>query len=176
MPNYAAAVMQASEGHVDLMHKESLQQMLKEESDKRIVKPTEVKNSTGPILERWKIAAEAELSNNFVKQGAYHVSTPQELAEFGRPLPMLCVWSQAEAEDYYKCRACVCGNFAEVDPTQQSWIAQAEPSSLLSALKMGRTKGWSISKHDVKGAFLNAKLPEGTLVVVTPPDIWMKSG
>ena len=70
----------------------------------------------------------------------------------------------------------MCGNFAEVDPTQQSWTAQAEPSSLLSAIKLGRTKGWMMSKHDVKGAFLNAKIPEGKLVVVSPPGQWIEWG
>ena len=144
------------------------------------MKAQDVRTSIGPTLERWKLAAEAELSNNFVNQGAFHQSTPEELAEWrskhGRPLPMLCVWSVADAEAYDKCRACVCGNFAEIDSTQQSWTAQAEPSSLLSASKLGRNKGWTVSKHDVKGAFLNAKLPEGKLVMVTPPEIWVKWG
>ena len=126
-PDYAAAATQADGGHVDLFNREAMQQLIKEESGKRIVKAQEVRNSTGPELERWKTAAEAELSNNFVQMGAFHESTPEELAMHGRPLPMLCVWSQAD--DYYKCRACVCGNFAEIDPTQQSWTAQAEPSS-----------------------------------------------
>ncbi|MDP7647743.1 MAG: hypothetical protein QGH82_06730, partial [Candidatus Woesearchaeota archaeon] len=145
--------------HVDALNREAMQQLIREEGVKRIVKPQEVRNSTGPTLERWKAAAEAELTNNFVGMGAVHESTPEELAAHGRPLPMLCVWSQAE--DYNKCRACVCGNFADSDPTQQSWTAQAEPSSLLAGLKLGRAEGWTVSKHDVKGAFLNAKIPEG---------------
>ena len=89
---------------------------------------------------------------------------------------MLCVWSKTTDNAYYKCRACVCGNFAEVDPTQQSWTAQAEPSSLISALKVGVKEGWIVSKHDVKGAFLNAKMPEGRIVVVQPPDQWVRWG
>ena len=108
--------------------------------------------------------------------GAFHESTPDELKQHGRPLPMLIVWSAHEAADYYKCRACVCGNFAEVDPTQQSWTAQAEPSSLLASLKKGRNHRWAISKHDVKGAFLNAVIPEGRIVVVRPPEQWVKWG
>ena len=95
--HYAAAASQASEGHVDLMQKEALQQMIKEESEKRIVKAQEVRQSTGAELERWKLAAEAELSNNFVKQNAYHVSTKAEREAFGAPLPMLCVWSTDDA-------------------------------------------------------------------------------
>ena len=132
--------------------------------------------SDGNELEGWKAAAEAELNNNFTGMGAFHESTPQERAAHGRPLPMLCVWSQVPDSDYKKCRACVCGNFAEVDPTQQSWTAQAEPSSLLSAIKLGRTKGWTVSKHDVKGAFLNAKIPEGKIVIVSPPEQWVRWG
>jgi len=121
-------------------------------------------------------AAEAELTNNFTGMGAFHESTKEELAAHGRPLPMLCVWSQAEDDSYFKCRACVCGNFAEIDPTQQSWTAQAEPSSLLAAIKLGRKKKWMMSKHDVKGAFLNAKIPEGKIVIVSPPEQWVKWG
>ena len=88
---------------------------------------------------------------------------------------MLCGWAQADA-DHYKCRACVCGNFAEVDPTQQSWTAQAEPSSLLASLKLGRNRGWLASKHDVKGAFMHAKIPEGRTVIVCPPEMWVQWG
>ena len=66
----------------------------KEEAGKRIVKAQEVKNSTGVALERWKLAAEAELTNNFTGMGAFHESTPEELAQHGKALPMLCVWSQ----------------------------------------------------------------------------------
>ena len=55
-----------------------------------------------------------------------------------------------------------------MDPTLQSWTAQAEPSSLLAALKLGRMRKWQVSKHDVKGAFLNAKIPEGKIVIVHP--------
>ena len=71
---------------------------------------------------------------------------------------------------------CVCGNFAEADPTQQSWTAQAEPSSLLASLKLGRNRGWMASKHDVKGAFLYAKIPDGKTVIVSPPEQWVRWG
>ena len=70
----------------------------------------------------------------------------------------------------------MCGNFAQNDPTQQSWTAQAEPSSLLAAIKYGLRHGFTISKHDVKGAFLNAKIPAGKIVVVRPPAQWVKWG
>lgn len=148
-----------------------MQQIVKEEG-KVIVPAAQVRTSVGPELQRWKLAAEAELTKNFLNTSAFHKSTPEEIKQHGRPLPMLCVWSKQESEDYRKCRACVCGNFAEVDPTQQSWTAQAEPSSLIASLKVGRVKRWQISKHDVKGAFLNASLPVGRLVIVSPPEQW----
>ena len=158
--------------HAQQVDKDVMQNIIKDEG-KTIVPPAKVKASVGPELERWKLAAEAELKTNFENTHAFHPSTPDDIARHGRPLPMLCVWSKQESADYAKCRACVCGNFAEVDPTQQSWTAQAEPSSLLASLKIGCVKGWTVSKHDVKGAFLNAKLPEGRLVVVQPPQIWI---
>ena len=107
--------------------------VVKEESSKRIVPAGEVRNATGKDLERWKLAAEKELHDNFRKLGAFHTSTETEKRAYGRPLPMLCVW--AETPDISKCRACVCGNFAKTDPTQQCWTAQAEPSSLFAAIK-----------------------------------------
>ena len=167
-------IMDWLNGHVDLINREALQQLTKDELGKRIVKAQEVKASTGAELERWKLAAEAELTNNFKGLGAYHESTPEELNLHGRPLPMLCVWSQEG--DLYKCRACVCGNFASVDPTQQSWTAQAKPSSMLAALKLGCSREWMISKHDVKGAFLNARIPGGKIGIVAPPVQWVRWG
>ncbi len=44
-PDFAAAVFEASEtGHVDLIHRETIQQLVKEESGKRIVKTAEIRN------------------------------------------------------------------------------------------------------------------------------------
>ena len=174
--NYAAAARHASDSHVDLMNKEALQQMIKEESDKRIVKAQEVRQSSGAERERWKLAAESELINNFVNQAAFRKSTAAERKKFGTPLPMLCARSKDEALDYWKSRACVCGNFATADPTAQPWTAQAEPSSLVSALKFEGNEQWTVSKHDVKGAFLNANIPDGKLVVVSPPKQWVEWG
>ena len=159
--------------HAEIVDKEALQQAVKKEG-KVIVPAAQVRNSFGSQMERWKLAAESEYTKNFLNTRAFHESTPDEIKQHGRPLPMLCVWSKEEAEDYYKCRACVCGNFAQVDPTQQSWTAQAEPSSLLASLKIGRVNRWLTSKHDVKGAFLNAKLPEGEVVIVSPPEQWIR--
>jgi hypothetical protein len=163
-PHFEAIVASviAPEQHAELVDKEAMQQVVKEEG-KVIVPASQVRTSVGPQLERWKLAAESELTKNFQNTHAMHKSTPEEIKQHGRPLPMLCVWSKQESEDYAKCRACVCGNFASVDPTMQSWTAQAEPSSLIASLKVGRVNRWRASKHDVKGAFLNAKLPEGDL-------------
>ena len=47
---------------------------------------------------------------------------------------------------------------------------------MIATLKLTCNKGWTASEHDVKGAFLNAKLPEGKLVVVRPPDQWVRWG
>jgi hypothetical protein len=164
---------------LDQFSREALTQLIKEESgdggvSKRLAKTSGVRLATGSELERWKAAAEKEMNGIFEATGAFHVSTKEEREKYGRPLPMLCVWSvNAELR---KCRACICGNFAKLDPTQQSWTAQAEPSSMLCSLKLGVKNQWMISKHDVKGAFLNASLPTGQLVVVQPPDLWVKWG
>ena len=41
---------------------------------------------------------------------------------------------------------------------------------------MGQIRGWSFYKLDVKGAFMHAPLPDGMLVVVRPPQIWIELG
>jgi hypothetical protein len=162
------------QSHFDILPTQALQQLLADEPGREIVKTSTVRDSTGVEQEKWKTAAEAELSNNFMKMGAFHVSTPEELARHGRALPMLNVWSKSDG--LCKCRACICGNFAKLDPTLQSWTAQAEPSSLLAALKYSRIQKCLISKHDVKSAFMHATLPESTLVIVEPPKQWVDWG
>ena len=37
-------------------------------------------------------------------------------------------------------------------------------------------RGWQVSKLDVKGAFLNAPLPDGELILVEPPKQWKDWG
>ena len=41
---------------------------------------------------------------------------------------------------------------------------------------MAVTKGWNISKHDVKAAFMNAAMPSDKTVIVAPPPQWIKWG
>ena len=171
---WAASAREPTEDHMDMVSKETLQQILREEAGRRIISTKEVRESVGEEREKWKLAAEEELTQKFQEMGAFHESTPEELAVYGRPLPMLCVWSLDG--DRAKCRACACGNFAQLDPTQQSWTAQAEPSSLMAALKLGRRRRWVVSKHDVKGAFLHAELPDEKLVIVSPPEQWVRWG
>ena len=66
-------------------------------------------------------AAEKEHMENFIRMNAYTETTPEELAEIGgqsKVLPMKCVWSIKEG-DLYKCRAVVCGNYADKDPAKR---------------------------------------------------------
>ena len=148
-------------GHVDGMLREALQQAA-DEGGKQLVTTQEVSGTTGAEREAWKLAAEAELAN-FAARGAFHVTTSEERAKC-QPLPMTCAWTQDGPKR--KCRACVCGNFTDPDPAMRAWTAQAEPSSLLASLKVGCREGWTKSKHDVKGAFLYAEIPDGKVVVV----------
>ena len=60
------------------MDREAMQQAIKEEG-KIIVLPTEVRHSVDPELERWELAAESELSKNFVDMNAVRISTPDEI-------------------------------------------------------------------------------------------------
>ena len=56
----------------------------------------------------------------------------------------------------------------KIDPAAQRWTAQAEPSSIFAAAKIAVTRTWRVSKLDVKGAFLNAHIPDDELILVQP--------
>ncbi len=93
-------------GATGAVGREMLQKLASLEPEKRIVPTPQVTKSVGKELENWKLAAQAELTSNFLNMHAMHESTEAERAAHGRPLPMLCVWSLAD--DRYKCRACAC--------------------------------------------------------------------
>lgn len=160
-----------SEGHVDLANKGALQQLIKEESDKCILKTEEVKSSVGPTLERWKTAAEAELTNNFVKMGEFHESTPEEKKTFGRPLPMLCLVNSRGKELLQM--SCVC--FRELC-RGGSYPTVLDSSGRTLVAVVCHQHGTTQRFDYVKGAFLNAKIPDGELLVVMPPDQWVRLG
>ncbi len=88
---------------------------------------------------------------------------------------MLNVWSVTDS-GLRKRRTVIAGNFQDLDPTAQRWTAQAEPGTIFMAAKLAALRGWKISKVDVKGAFLNAPIPPGELVLVQPPGQWVKWG
>ena len=132
----------------------------------------------GVTRERWNLAAEKELVDNFGKMEAFTEAPVEEIAKVGGQagvLPMKSVWT-IKPGDLYKCRAVICGNFSERDPCEQVYTAQAEISSVMLALRLGMLKGWQIWKMDVKSAFLHAPMPNGMLVVVRPPRDWVKLG
>ena len=90
-------------------------------------------------------------------------------------LPMKAVWTR-KTGSVFKCRGCVCGNFATKDPTERVWTAQAETSSVMTGLRLAQTRRWGVGKLDVKGAFMYASIPEGLLIVVRPPKAWKRMG
>ena len=70
--------------------------------------------------------------------------------------------AKEQDEEKRKCRARTMGNFERRDAKDQVWTAHTETSSLLIPFKISRTRQWTISKHDVKGALLPAPTP-GTI-------------
>ena len=91
------------------------------------------------------------------------------------PLPMKLVYTM-KAGTKCKARAVVCGNMEKFNPTQQLWTAQAEPSSLIAALRLSLLRGWDTGAVDVSGAFMYAPLPEHQLVLVRPPRAFVDAG
>ena len=109
-------------------------------------------------------------------QEAVLEATVKEQRSYGkRPLPMLNVWSRT-ADGLRKCRSCIAGNLQHLDPAAQRWTAQAEPSSIFTAAKLAAVRGWKVSKLDVRGAFLNAPIPDDELILVQPPAQWVAWG
>ena len=109
--------------------------------------------------------------------GAVATASPCDIARAGgssRALPMKVVWTQKPEKK--KCRAVVCGNFEERDPTEQVWTAQAETSSVMAGLRLAQLRHWSIGKLDVKGVFMYAPLPAHMHVLVRPPRSWVRLG
>ena len=109
----------------------------------RTVPDREVRSREAAVRERWRVAAEAELLGSFHRLGAVTETTPEELARAGGKygvLPMKSVWT-IKPGDVYKCRGVACGNFAAQQPHEQVWTAQAEVSSILSALRLAQMKG-----------------------------------
>ena len=109
--------------------------------------------------------------------GAVAVASSSDIQRAGgahTALPMKVVWTQKPEKK--KCRAVVCGNFEEKDPTEQVWTAQAETSSVMSGLRLSQFRHWAVGKLDVKGAFMYAPLPGHMHVLVRPPRSWVRLG
>ena len=174
----AAAVLLGSDGeYADLpdttVHGLALESEMLLEPDSRTVNNAEVRGSTGVEAQGWRDSMETEFHKNFVERNVFSVSTSQERASYGPPLPMKLVFTRKKG--LFKCRAVVCGNF-ERNPCEQSWTAQAEVSSLFAAVRLAIANDWVIGAVDVSGAFMYAPLPEHMLVVVQPPKFFVEAG
>ena len=170
-----AVVNQVEGGHFETDQKEAMQQVAGPGPGKSIVPPDEVRRAAGPDLGVWIMAAQVE-HDAFMDKDAVQAATAEEIKSYGKkPLPMLNVWSRTD-QDFRKCRSCIAGNFQQLDPAAQRWTAQVEPSSIFTAAKLSAMRGWMVSKLDVKGAFLNAHLPEGELILARPPAQWVAWG
>ena len=151
-----------------------LQEVLNEPGAKSFT-PQQVKSSTGDDRAAWIVAAEEELNSSFIGMGSVTKTTPEELQQVGGQrgvLPMTSV-NVIKPGGLHKIRGCVCGNFQQKSPTEQVWTAQAETSSVMCGLRYAQLKQWKVSKLDVKGAFMYAPLPDGELIVVRPPQLWI---
>ena len=147
------------------------------EPGSRIVTDAEVRAASGTEQKGGQDAARKEYLESFMEMGAVATATPCDVARAGgahKALPMKVVWTQKPEKK--KCRAVVCGNFEEKDPTEQVWTAQAETSSVMAGLRLSQREHWAIGKLDVKGAFMYAPLPAHMHVLVRPPRSWVRLG
>ena len=82
----AAAAKSEAYEHAELIDKEAMQQVVKDEG-KVIVPTAQVRNSVGPELGRCKLAAEGELTKNFLDMGVFRESSPEEPKQHGNHFP-----------------------------------------------------------------------------------------
>ena len=147
------------------------------EPGSRIVSEAEIRAATGATRDAWHAAAHKEYKESFMDMNAVARATPSDIARAGgrsKALPMKVVWTQKPEKK--KCRAVVCGNFEERDPTEQVWTAQAETSSVMAGLRLSQLQQWHVGKLDVKGAFMYAPLPDGMHILCRPPKSWVRLG
>ena len=173
LPQTRAATVEPTSLEVDVIE-DSPWDALPLEPGSRAVADKEVRASTGAERECWRQAAHEEVQDSCMRMGAVSIATPADLAQVGGRsgiLPMKAVW--VRKPDRYKCRGVACGNFAQRNPTEQVWTAQAEVASILSGLRLGQLRGWDACTMDVKSAFMAAKLPSHVKVVLRPPQIWV---
>ena len=167
--------MNVEEQHLETLDLEMLQQIAGPEPGKTVVHPSEVRQAVGKELDAWILAGQAE-HDSFIVKEAVQEATAKDIKDYGkRPLPMVNVWSKT-SDDNRKCRSCIAGNFQQIDPAAQCWTAQAEPSSIFVAAKIAAKRKWRVSKLDVKGAFLNAHIPDDELILVQPLKQWVDWG
>eukprot|EP00974_Lingulodinium_polyedra_P027905 2696079-Lingulodinium_polyedra.AAC.1 len=76
---------------------------------------------------------------------------------------MKCVWAR-KSDGRYQARGVVCSNVSPRGPCEAVWTAQAEPSSVPSALRLAQLRQWKVTQVDIKGAFMYAALPDGVLI------------
>ena len=164
----AFAAKNVEEKHLETIDLEMLQQIAGPEPGKTVVHPSEVRQAVGKELDAWILAGQAE-HDSFIVKEAVQEATAKDIKDYGkRPLPMVNVWSKT-SDDHRKCRSCIAGNFQQIDPAAQCRTARAEPSSIFVAAKIAARRKWKVSKLDVKGAFLNAHIPDDELILVQPP-------
>ena len=183
-PLCSAVVMSAtSDPHdkakeIELHNSPSVADLTEGDPAARTYTSDEIGKSSPAQYEEWRLAAEREVEESFRKMGAITETTEEELRAIGgkaNVLPMMAVWVRKSA-GLHKCRGCICGNVQRRDPHEQLWTAQAEPSSVLSGIRLAQLRGWDVVQTDVKSAFMHSPVPEGVIIVVRPPAIWIKMG
>ena len=65
---------------------------------------------------------------------------------------------------------------AELESVEDKIPLPSKIKALNGPGKLAKKRRRTISKHDVKGAFLNAKIPEGKIVVASLPALWVRWG
>ena len=140
----------------------------------------DVMATVGAQRERWRAAAEEELSS-FHTRDVYSPATPKQIKEGGRPLPMQCVWSKKKPDTHgrrrHRCRAVVCGNMEKSKEGHVLFTSQIDIATLLIVLRMAAWLCCDVMTVDIKAAFLYAPLPsESDPVLVRPPAPWVKLG
>ena len=148
----------------------------------QIVKMREIRQSTGPERDQWRLAMQAEV-DSLRDTGSFEAVSAADLKTRKRSevLPMKLVTGikhdAATGTSKKKVRAVVCGNFQPKSEGEDLYTANADITSVRTVLAEGAARKMNVKVLDVKTAFLNASLPSSfEAIYVRPPQALVEFG
>lgn len=161
------------------LRNEQFARAVRDEEDEVLQTRIVANNEVVRDAEQWRSAINKELNEKLMGK-AIHRLSPEEVSELTRTfdgrveiVPGKAIHSIKAPDGRHKCRIVVCGNYLgedgmPADPTAKKkrdpayYASGADVTALRVALAEASTHEWHCATLDVKAAFLNADLEEGS--------------